>query len=114
MCAVLDPADEGEVEHISQDVVDPMVDRLGGPVQEAAEPTAGQIVAIRARVLRLKDAPCADVSIPSRSTPDIGRGRPPFCEEWSGCWRVSENLLLLLLGGAETSGTSASPGCLGA
>ena len=67
VATVLDPADESEITPITQGEVDDhfavILRRRGGPAREAAEPTADQIAAMRARVLGHGDAPYADFSI---------------------------------------------------
>lgn len=123
--AVLDPTDEGEAEHILQYVLRShfvtLVEWRGGPVREAAEPTADKGVTIRARVLQLEDGLYGDFSILAPYgrrlqnrlktnscvfLPDGTRGLvdmpgPPSFEDWSGCWWVYDILLLGLPWDAE-------------
>jgi hypothetical protein len=118
VATVLDPADAGVVVPLDAAEVDDhfaaVAARRGGPIREAAEPTADQIGAMKARVLVHKEVPYADFSILTpygrrlqkhlktkswSMNPDgkwyaIEVPGPSTYSEWLCCWRVYENLLL--------------------
>ena len=118
VATVLDPSDEGVVLPLEAAEVDDhfaaVAARRGGPVREAAEPTADQIGAMKARVLVHKEVPYADFSILTpygrrlqkhmktkswTMNPDgkwyaVEVPGPSSYDEWLCCWRVYENLLL--------------------
>ncbi len=123
VATVLDPADAGVVAPLEAAEVDAhfaaVAERRGGPIREAAEPTADQIGAMKARVLVHKEVPYADFSILTpygrrlqkhlktkswTMNPDgkwyaIEVPGPSSYNEWLLCWRVYENLLLGLRDG---------------
>jgi len=114
----IDPADEGVVLPLEAAEVDDhfaaVAARRGGPVRKAAEPTADQIAAMKARVLVHKEVPYADFSIltpygrrlqkhmktkswvmnPDGMWHAVEVPGPSSYDEWLCCWRVYENLLL--------------------
>jgi hypothetical protein len=118
VATVLDPADAGVVVPLDAAEVDDhfaaVAARRGGPIREAAEPTADQIGAMKARVLVHKEVPYADFSILTpygrrlqkhlktkswTMNPDgkwyaVEVPGPSSYNEWLCCWRVYENLLL--------------------
>ena len=122
--STLDPADEGVVMPLEAAEVDEhfaaVAARRGGPVREAAEPTADQIAAMKARVLVHKEVPYADFSIltpygrrlqkhlktkswvmnPDGKWHAVEVPGPDSYDEWLCCWRVYENLLLGLRDGS--------------